>query len=125
MMVKTSGDAIIRAKTEDYKEWQFLEADGETPVSLEGATRVMLRLKEVSTGTITEHATDDDPILLEMLVPLADGKVRLKPASTTFPSATTYIFHFWITDAGGKKIPIPEGVDGTLKVIEDYPIPSP
>jgi hypothetical protein len=124
-MVKVSGDAIIRAGSEDFKEWQFLQADSVTPISLEAAAKVTIRLKEEPTGAVTEYNTVDDPTKIEMLVPLSQGIVRLMPAADTFPSASRYIFHFILETATGKKIPIPEDHNEALTVIDDYAPPPP
>ncbi|MFH2002317.1 MAG: hypothetical protein ABIK28_21780 [Planctomycetota bacterium] len=118
--MKVEGSATIRAGTQDYKQWQFLESDGETAIDLTDVTEVVMRLKNETTGTVTEISTEDAPTALEILSPATDGKVQLRPSPTVFSGQATYRFHFILTDSVGAH-PIPEDHDETLKVIDGYP----
>ena len=115
--MKVNGSGKIRAGTQDPKEWQFLEADGTTPVDLTNATKVTMRLKNETTAVSQDLDTEG---LLEIVTPATDGKVKLSPAADTFPAKATYRFYFIITDSIGNH-PIPEDHDETLEIIDNYP----
>jgi len=117
--MRVNADATIRAGTQDYKVWQIRQNDGETPVDLSLATRVIMRLQDEETGEVTEFATDDaSPILY--IKDATVGKVELRPGADTFDEDTSYLFHFIVVDSIGNH-PVPEDHDGHLKVINSYP----
>lgn len=114
--MNVSGDAKIRAGTQDPKVWQLLKGDGITPISLEGVNSVKMRLRSENTGVVKEFTTGGK---LEILSPATDGKVQLTPAIDDFSEIDTWLFHFVINDAGGNH-PVPEDQDEAITVISNY-----
>jgi len=113
------GDVTIRAGSQDYIEWQLLQEDGITPISLVSATSVTLRFKHKVSDAVTEFKTTDNPQKL-FIKDAADVEIQLRPAVADFTVVGSYKFHTIVVDGIGNH-PIPEGENYTLQVIDSYP----
>lgn len=117
--MSVSGDVTIRATSQDYIDWQLLQEDGTTPISLESAISVTLRLQNKVDKSVIEFKTTDDPQKF-FITDATNGKVQLRPAADDFTSIASYDFHIIVIDSIGNH-PVPEDRDYTLQVIDHYP----
>lgn len=113
-----SGNVTIRATSNDFVGWQLFQEDGVTPIDISAATLVTLRLEKRDDNAVTEFKTSDIPQKL-FITDATNGKVELRPASDDFPVKSSYKFHIIYTDSAGDH-PVPENIDYTFQVIDDY-----
>lgn len=115
-----SGNVTIRTGSQDYIDWQVLQEDGVTPISLAGVTSVTIRFQNKIDDTVIEFKTTDVPQKL-FITDAPNGKIELRPTITDFTAVAMYRFHIIVIDSVGNH-PVPEDQDYTLDVIDSYPI---